>query len=84
MASIVTDRKTFQHFQNLTGTNDVSFPRPINTLLITTTGTVNMSFDGNKFMNVPAGTHQFYHLCAVSKIFFTGGGTYEGCGIANQ
>ena len=81
MAQITTPNVSVQHFTVLTGTNDIWFTRTINSLILTTTGTVNMSFDGTNFMGVTAGTIQLNYLHA-KQIFFTGAGTYAGVGLA--
>lgn len=64
-----------------TGDNTIIFLRPINKLIITTTGTVNMSLDnGTNFMPLTAGTYEFaLHRL---RIDFSGGGTYSGFGIS--
>lgn len=70
-----------QHFSG-TAVGDVAFPRAVSQLILTTTGTVNISFDGgNNFMAITAGTYNFNYIW-VKALFFTGSGTWQGCGIA--
>jgi hypothetical protein len=76
-----TANSSYQHFSS-TGTYTVIFSRPITNMVITFTGTNNMSFDGTNFMSMTAGTYQFTHLGLVKYLYFTGGGTRAGCGIA--
>lgn len=81
MADINTRNGNLMHFSG-TGTNTVIFMRSTNSLLLTTTGIVSMSLDGGgNFLPITAGTYQFSGI-NVQRIFFTGGGTYDGIGLA--
>lgn len=76
-----TTNQNTQYFST-TGTYDVLFTRSISVLLITLSGTNNMSLDGTNFMPLTAGTYQFTNLGFVNRLYFTGTGTRTGFGIA--
>lgn len=83
MADVPTQDRSIQHFQTLTGTNTVLFQRPVNSLFLTITSTIDISFDGGThFMNLPAGHHQFYHLPGLDEINLQGAGTVTGVGFS--
>jgi hypothetical protein len=76
-----TTNTNIQHFSS-TGAVTHLFRRPVGNIIITFTGTNNMSFDGTNFISMTAGTYQFDHLGFVKHLYFTGGGTRAGVGIA--
>lgn len=79
--AIIDAPQTAHSFFSGTGANTVIFRRPINKLIITITGTVNMSLDnGTNFMPMTAGTYELSLYRA--QIDFSGGGTYSGFGIS--
>ena len=64
-----------------TGENTVKFFRPVNILIVTVTGSVNMSLDsGTNFMPLTAGTYQL--TVDKQRIDFSGSGSYFGFGIS--
>ena len=74
------DKIAHQHFSG-SGKDDVSFGRPVQNLLLTTTGDVSISFDGGtNFMLLGDGTHQFEHI-HVKQLHFEGG-SWTGVGVA--
>jgi hypothetical protein len=74
------DKISHQHFAGA-GKDDVTFGRPIQNLIITTSGDVSISFDGGfNFMPICDGTHQFEHISR--KTLFFEGGSWSGVGIA--
>jgi len=80
MADINTENKSAQFFSG-TGANTIIFGRSINRLLITTSGSVSMSYDGVDFLPITAGTYEFNLRAA--KLYFSGGGTYSAFGLAD-
>jgi hypothetical protein len=76
-----TTNTNYQYFST-TGTYDVIFTRSVSTLIVTFSGTNNMSLDGTNYMSMTAGTYQFTNLGFVNRVCFTGGGTRVGFGIA--
>ncbi len=79
--SETTTNKTVQYFVS-TGTQDHVFSRSISGMLVTFSGTNNMSFDGTNFMPMTAGTYQFTNLGFIKNVYFTGSGTRTGYGFA--
>ena len=78
-----TQDRNYQYFTS-TGTYTVVFTRSINSLIITFSGTNNMSMDGGtNYISMTAGTYQFDHLGFCKRLHFTGGGTRSGFGIAS-
>lgn len=79
--AVIDAPKTAHSFFTGTGANTVIFARPINKIILTVTGVVNMSLDtGANFMLVTPGTYEFSFYRA--QVDFTGAGTYTGYGIS--
>lgn len=79
--AIETTNTNIQYFVS-TGTETHTFTRPVTSVVITLSGTNNMSLDGTNFMPMSAGTYQLNNLGFIKKISFTGGGTRTGFGVA--
>jgi hypothetical protein len=78
--AIETLKTAYQHF-NGTGEETIIFSRSVNTIILTTASAVTISFDdGENFMDVANGTHQFDHLHVKTLKF--GNGTWSGVGVA--
>ena len=80
MGDIYPAKSSMQYFSG-TGANTVHFGRTINCLIITVTGTVQVSLDNLNFLTIAAGTHQLSPF-PVQILYLQGGGTYEGYGVA--
>ena len=79
--AITTDAVSHQHFSG-SNSDSVIFARTVNNLLLTTTGTISVSFDGgDNYMVIAAGTYQFNYIWSKT-LFFSGSGTWSGCGIS--
>jgi len=82
--SIKLQPVAYQHFSS-SGADDVMFGgadivgRSIRYLILTTSGTVNMSFNGNDFVALADGTHTFQ--VPLKRVWFTGG-TWSGIGVS--
>lgn len=79
--AIETTNTNMQFFSS-SNTETHIFKRSISSLVITLSGTNNMSFDGTNFMPMTAGTFNLTYLGLVGKLHFTGTGTRTGFGIA--
>lgn len=79
--SITTGPKNLQHFSSTNSETHI-FSRPISNVIITFSGTNNMSLDGYNYIPMTAGTFQFDHMGFIKYLYFTGTGTRSGFGIA--
>jgi hypothetical protein len=79
--TIVTSNTNIQYFSS-SDTETHQFYRAASNIIITFSGTNNMSMDGYNYIPMTAGTFHFDHLGFIKNLSFTGTGTRSGFGIA--
>lgn len=77
---MATTTSTCHQYFSGSGAGTITFARSVTSIIITVSGSVNMSLDGTNFMPLTNGTYQFSYVW-VKDISFTGG-TWSGFGIS--